>query len=139
MTERAIHPLQLFGRSLGVDKARYIQTGNKNYGVDNVRTVASHILEMRDTAAACGAGFTMMVLTSSNEDFFGTVEPATELLISELNGRVRIIDIRKFTRTGIDLRQWYDRHYGPAGTDLVSNVLAGYVLGLYPELMTPSR
>lgn len=139
LSERGIHPTQLIGLSLGLDKGRYIQTGSDIYSAENVRKATDDILEMRDVAAACGAGFTMVILTSFNEDFYKVIEPATERLIHELDGRVRIMDIRKFTREGVNLTQWYDGHYGTAGTDLVSNVLASYILGLYPELTTRNR
>lgn len=134
LSERGLHPRQLLEKHISIDTAGYLQSNNDGYNEEYTRLGLRDILEMKAVSEKCGANFTMVILTGYAEAFYGVIEPATERLLGKLGDSVEIIDIRKFTRKGINLTQWYDGHYGPAGTDLVSNVLSGYILGRYPEL-----
>ena len=139
LSERGMHPRQLIERYLGLDTDRYLLTNNSNFSMENTLRGWRDILEMATVSERCGAVFTMVILTSYAEAYYGIIEPATERLLKKLGNSVEIIDIRKFTRKGVNLTQWYDGHYGPAGTDLVSNVLSGYILGRYPALRKTER
>ncbi len=134
LSERGIHPRQLLEKRVKTDMSRYIQSNNDGFSEELTQRGARDILEMKAVSQKCGANFTMVILTTHAEAFYGVIEPATERLLGTLGNAVEIIDIRKFARKGVNLTQWYDGHYGPDGTDLVSNVLSGYVLGRYPEL-----
>jgi len=138
LSERGIHPRQIYERlsnSKEVDTQRYIATkftDNDNYSAENVEVAANQIIGMASNAENCGSKFTMVVLPSYAEAYYETIEPATELLLEKLSiANIDVLDLRQFTRPALSLVQWYDAHYSPLGTDLVSNVLGGYIQGLY--------
>lgn len=140
LSERGLHPTQLaerWRRKEGGAQdgfARYLVSALKDDGGYSERSVGlarDYILQMAATAKACSAAFTMVVLPSHYEAYYQLREPATERLLALLGNAVDVLDIRDFARPGQSLIQWYDPHYSDAGTDLVSDVVAGYLAGRY--------
>ncbi|MCB2102951.1 MAG: hypothetical protein KDE22_18885 [Rhodobacterales bacterium] len=146
LSERGIHPRQVIEKMVGVtqiDTDRYVQTRMKpggKYSEESVGTAARQIEDMASLVRACGARFTMVILPGYGEAYYHLKEPATERLLELLDGRgLDILDLRQFTRPGVSLISWYDAHYSDVGTDMVGNVLGGYLAGAYPDLLSTSQ
>lgn len=140
LSERGLHPRQVVERLRGgpADTSRYLHTvmddgagKGSSYTPGTVAAAAREIAAMRDVAKACGADFTMVLLPSQAEAYYGVREPATERLLTELPKDLELLDLRRFTRRFVDLTQWYDAHYSEVGTDFVSDAVAGYLAGRY--------
>lgn len=132
MAERGIHPSQLLKRGTPAAAESYLVTRGPGYSDENVARAAEQIRRVKQAAEACGARFTMVVLPGHVEAFHGLVEPGTRDLLARLDGAVEVLDLHRHMRPGDNLVQWYDAHYSPKGTELVANVLAGYLAGRYP-------
>lgn len=135
LSERGMHPRQLIERWFGgpFEKDRYLATDNKFYSQKNSAVVAELIEKMQMTAEACGARFTLVILPSYAEAYYGVIEPATEQILAALPEGIEVLDGRSRTQRSVNLTQWYDSHYSPLGTDLIADILVEYLVGRFPK------
>ena len=141
LSERGIHPRQVIERLRGlhgVDTDRYVATRITEGGAyteDSIRRAADSIMRMAKVAGNCGANFTMVILPSYAEAYYGTVEPSTERLLDHLaDSDVEVLDLRSFTHEKVfSLILGYNAHYSEVGTGFVASVIGGFLMGKYPE------
>lgn len=141
LSERQLHPRQLLetiagGRADENYLDRYSSTASpKSYPPELAEPAAAMIGQMRAAAEACSARFTMVILPSYAEGYYGVVEPATERLLSSLAGRdVDVLDLRVRAPRGKSLIVVGDGHYDRAGTDWVAAEVTSYLRARYPDL-----
>jgi hypothetical protein len=145
LSSRGLAPRQLlerFSTSQSVPARAPAETdfaANAGYSSDTVQAAALQIETMAKTAKICGASFTMVVLPSYAEAYYGTDEPATKLLMRLLPAGTEVLDLRSFTRRFHSPSLSYDAHYSETGTDMVADALAGYLTGRYPHLVSRSK
>jgi hypothetical protein len=145
LAERGIHPSQLWNQrrpdqaTVAHEHMASKLVAGGDYSESTVAAAALSIQALQAVSAKCGARFTMVVLPGNFESFHGTIEEATQRLLGLLGDSVEILDLRRFTRPGHSLIQWYDAHYSELGTDMVSDAIAGYLAGRYPEKLRKTR
>ena len=123
------HPRQLSERIFSIDDLseeylrRYVVSSDSElYPPRLAGRAAEMIAEMAAEAADCGARFAMFVLPSYQESYYGVAEPATNRLLKSLAGRVKVVDLRKFTKKGenLTLSEEGDYHYNQDATRFVA-------------------
>lgn len=134
LSETGIHPRQIIERYGSQElsreyRDRYTSTNKPEFTDEASREAARLVRHMGKASRDCGADFSLVILPSYAEAYYGVVEPATERLLAALGADVNIIDIRRFATRGESLVPWYDGHYSDKGTDLVSGVISAYLLG----------
>ena len=132
LAERNIHPTQIFISNSHSYKRMTISDFNKpEYSIKNVIQAKDYILKMNRESKSCGASFTMVILPSHNESYFGVLEPSTEYLTTLLDKRIDILDLRRHTKLGLNLIHWADGHYSEKGNIFVTNKVVDYINNRY--------
>jgi hypothetical protein len=135
--EHSLHPNQLIGLSPKPAPTvinRYYSQGGEYYPPENSAIAAGYVSEMRAIARRAGAGFTMVILPSDAEGYYGLVEPGTERLLAALDGSgIDVIDLRKTAKPGVKLSLGWDGHYNAMATSWVAEAIVQHLLVLYPN------
>jgi hypothetical protein len=141
-SERSIHPRQiierLFSDNIVSDsyKIRYMSTNDsRSYAPENIVRAKDIIQKMDEASRQCGARFTMVLLPSYAESYYGFMEPATKRLMNKLSTtEISVLVLHDKTEPGVNLVLDGDAHYSEAGTEFVANKFEEYLKEQYPEL-----
>jgi len=130
LADAHVHPRQLLERVglLGGGSnyyERYLFTARiDEYPEERLRQAASIVAQMRETASRCGAQFTVVVLPTDAEAYYGLREPATDRFLALLTAHdLHIVDVRPRTRRGQAIHIHKDGHFNDAGTTFAAEQL----------------
>jgi len=122
-----VHPRQLLEQwQFFVQRSNYLNRYIKTTGEhshERLKEATDLLLQIQNVAGKCGAKFTMMVLPTLQEAFYGIREPGTDRFLAMLNGKVSVVDMRNWTVPGTYLHIHSDGHLNESGTALAAELL----------------
>jgi hypothetical protein len=131
-----VHPRQLIERLISLDPKtkyydRYFFTARmEEYPDAQLRKATEWVVKIRNRAAQCGAKFSVVVLPTDAEAYYGLREPATDRFLPMLSEwSLHVVDLRKSTRPGQVLHIHKDGHLNDVGTSWAAGQLLAIVRG----------
>lgn len=131
-----LHPRQVIERLIGLGGTtnyynRYLFTARiEEYPDAQLHKATEWVVQIRNQAAQCGAKFSVVVLPTDAEAYYGLREPATERFLPMLSERnLHVVDMRNSTKPGQVLHIHKDGHLNDLGTDMAAGLLLSVVRG----------